>query len=338
MLKNRAPQWLLALVLAGACVGLAVACGLDGVETAPPIKAPGAFPCAAVAGDHVYAVTPKGKLIDVDLKAKRVRDLGAPADKLSPFVDVAGGKALVASPGKVHLVDLASGKVLRWAPFRGDAIHGLGLLGPDRAFVHTGTAVVVLDLSWPQTVHTVELAPAGTKGRIDFGGRTAAWARVGQRLYTADPFGKGLVVVDLERGKVVDRLETPAWRVGGVQVVGDKALVVGLRYGYGVWTNSLGEIDLKTKKYTARKLLAPASLRPCSLLAGPGGHLFLSDGRQVYRVDAASGRLTPQLTDKAPGHLVGFWGGSALVSTSDEVRFLFTPVAPAPRAAAKTGR
>ena len=42
------------------------------------------------------------------------------------------------------------------------------------------------------------------------------------------------------------------------------------RYGYGVWTEKLGVVDLKTRQYTALKLPAPSMQHP-SLVAGPDG-------------------------------------------------------------------
>src|SRR5262249_48195736 len=133
--------------------------------------------------------------------------------------------------------DIATGKCVASASFTGTAKR-LGLIEGGRGFIHTGPSVVILDIEKGTTLHTIDLGtkPATDRGQIGW----FACQRVGNRLYVSNDSDRGLSVIDLEKGKLLDQISVPSWRIGSVHVNGDKATVIGLRYGYGVWTSSLG--------------------------------------------------------------------------------------------------
>jgi YVTN family beta-propeller protein len=250
---------------------------------------------------------------------------------LSPFVDVSDDRALVAAPGKAHLVDVKSGKSLQSAPFVGTQVHALGLIDQRRAFVHTASAVAILDLESGSTLSTIDLGGKSAPGARSFGARNAC-QRVGKHLYVSSDSSNALFIIDLEARKVIDQIKVPEWRIGSVSVRGDKATVIGLRYGYGIWTNSIAEIDLKTKKYTPMKMVTSA-LQPCQIVRGADDTLFLSAGHQAHRYEA-NGTLTPVLAKENAGRLVGVWNGQGVVVCgsprgTQELRILPLPAATA---------
>lgn len=309
MFQTLARKVVFSLAALAACAGLVAAWRCGEEPTAVKLPAPVSHGSGTIVDDQFYAVTDTGRLLKVDLKSGKLADLGAPADKLSPFVDVAGDYALVAAPAKAHLVDLRSGKVVSTTPFRGEAVHGLGLIGR-RAFVHTGPAVVILDLEAGTMLHTIDLGPVPAND-YKSGVHRLACQRAGKRLYVSNDSDKGLAIIDLETGKLLDQVKVPAWRIGSVHVTGDTATLIGLRYGYGVWTNSIAQVDLKTKEYTPKKLITSA-LWPCRIIQGPGNSILLAEASRAFRYEA-DGTLTPILAKENSGRLVGMWNGSALV-------------------------
>jgi hypothetical protein len=328
MLKSWALKVLLSLTAFGAGASL-LACCCD--YSPSVVKVPAGVERGTVAGNDFVAVTQKGKVIKVNLLDGRVTDLGAPGEKLTSFIDVAKDTALVASPGKAYVIDLKTGKTVRWASFRGEAVCGLGLIGKDRAFVHTGATVVFLDFVWGSSQNTIELGAAGKPtGRSAF---SPVCQRLGQRLYASNVNCTEVVVIDLDKCKVSEKLALPLGRVGGIHVLGDKALVLGSYFSYGVFVDTLSEIDLKTKKSARRKLSGMTNLSSTPMSA-PDGTLFLVEPQQAYRYEA-SGKLTPLLPAKEPGRLVGFWGGSALVVSGTQLRVVALPKASTPATARK---
>src|SRR4051794_7238863 len=125
MLQNWALKVFFSLAALGGCATL-TACCCDFPIVA---KLPAGIDRGTVAGHHFVAVTQTGKVVKVDLTTGGVTDLGAPAPKLSSFIDATANKALVAAPGKALLINLANGKVERSVPFTGETILGLGLIG-----------------------------------------------------------------------------------------------------------------------------------------------------------------------------------------------------------------
>ncbi len=328
MFQNWARKMIFSVAALGACAAVAAACGIE-----PPsvVKLPAGVERGTVAGNDFVAVTQKGKIIKVDLRRGRVTDLGAPGEKLSSFIDVADGKALVASPGKAYVIDLKTGKTVHWASFRGETVHGLGLIGKGRAFVHTGTTVAMLDFVWGASQGTIDLGAAPKQPRRR--SFSPLCQRVGQRLYVTNGSTNEMLAIDLDKGKVSEKIALPGERLGGIRVVGDKALLLDSRLGYGVLYNSLGELDLKTKKYSLRKFASRTGLT-CSLTTAPDGTLFVVEPHQAHRCEA-SGKLTALLPAKEPGRLVGFWRGSALVASGTELKVVALPKAIAPATAAR---
>src|SRR5262245_31900338 len=98
------PKLLLVFAALAALVGAGEACGPYRLEA----KLPGPIRASAVDGVRLVAVTGKGHLVSVDVLSMRVRDFGTLNTKLLPEVAAHNGKALVASEGRLHLVDLAN--------------------------------------------------------------------------------------------------------------------------------------------------------------------------------------------------------------------------------------
>jgi hypothetical protein len=301
---------LAALAVVVAVVGLLSACGR---EPGSPVALKSKLESGVLAGNLLHGVTADGKLATIDLKKGRVTEIALKDRKLARFIDVADGKACVASEDRLHVIDLKNGRELKSVPLVGKKVFGLGFAGPRQAFVHTGKEIVLVNLDW------------GTERKIDLGGKggftasAVACDRVGQRLYAAGQGVGSLSVIDLKSGKVIEQIKVPQWRFGAVRVVGDRAFVVGLCLGYGVWTNSVGQIDLKTKKFTALK--TPRMLQQCSAVCTSDGALFLTDGRHTCQYDS-TGKMVGPLPEKEAGRLLAVWEGKALVSNDKALKMV----------------
>jgi hypothetical protein len=295
--------WKSVLVLAFVCLGVPLwACG-----TPQPVELPGPIGPAVVSGPHLYAVTAAGRLIDVNLFGlgeKAVKDVAPVLGKDKAFLDVAGGKAVAASPGRIDLIDLAGGKLLRSLDWPGE-IDGVGFVGTGRIFVRGRTTVAVVDLESAKTLHTIEFAD---KARRRIASR-GAQCLMGTHLYVGGDNQGTVAVLDLEAGKVIDRLAIPTDAVSGICVVGDKVFVLGLNVCY-VRMHHLGWFDRQTKKYTALKL--PDALLPeCTLAAGPFGSLVLTGPDGAFQYDA-DGTLIGPIVARDAGRFVGVWTRHAL--------------------------
>jgi hypothetical protein len=292
------------------------------------VKLPGQVERGVFHGDSFYAVTGNGHLIAVDLKKQTVKDYGTLNTKLAPCIDVAGGQALVASSNKLHVVDLKSGKVVQTAPLMKEAV-GLGFVGPsifdsficcggdDRVFVQHKTSVTILDVVSGKVVAGIQL---GDK-EISFERGLNAHQKRGDRLIAVNGCNNNLTIIDLQKGKLVEQIKTPDWRIGGIQVAGDKVFLIGLRLGYGVWTQSFGSIDLKTGKYTSLALPSKM-LRQSTLVAGPEGSMFMTGPDGTFHYDA-QGKLIGPLSVKK-GQVVGAWKGLLLVAETESLQLIST--------------
>ncbi len=121
-----------------------------------------------LSGDHFYAVI-GSTIIDVDLKQRQATEEGASLTECydyiptAPYLDVADGKAVVASEKgtsaapAINVIDLSNGKVLHAVKYKGE-VHGLGFAGDNRVFVLGRTAVVVLDVASGETVQTISMS------------------------------------------------------------------------------------------------------------------------------------------------------------------------------------
>jgi hypothetical protein len=321
----------LALLVLCAVVGSA-----DNPAPAEPaaVKLPGDVTRGVVRGDHLYAVA-AGRLIDVDLKRQEVKDIAVEGAKLTPYLDVADGKACIAAADRLVTVDLATGKAARSMEFSRD-VRGLGFIDADRVFVIGGSAVAVVDLAAGKIVRTIEVAPAdeAPQWRKRESKRVlTAFQLVGERLYLADAFhyyDSRLSVIDLDEGKVLDRIGGISFWSTGLQVVGDKAFVPGVNLGYGVNSPEFVCIDLKTKKPTALKhgdikeRIPDEKLDQLVLCGGGDDAVFLSWGAVILQCDS-QGRVAGKTTVKDCGRLLGVWNGQAL--TAGKGSLVLTPLA-----------
>ena len=152
--------WLAPLALLAAIAGVVAAfCGGDPKPVAAAaIKLSGQATGGVISGDHFYTVA-DGQLVGADLKkgdATVFSECYRRYPKLRPFVDVADGKACVASEGEIHVIDLAGGQILHSAKYKGE-VHGLGFAGDDRVFVIGDKNVVVLNVASGETVSATPL-------------------------------------------------------------------------------------------------------------------------------------------------------------------------------------
>jgi hypothetical protein len=327
------PRVLSALALLALC---AVVGSADNPAPAQPaaIKLPEDVTRGVVRGDHLVAVS-AGRLIDIDLKRQEVKEIAVDGAKLTPYLDVADGKACVAAADRLVTVDLANGKATRSMEFHGD-VRGLGFLDADHVFVINGSAVAVVDLAAEKTVRTIEVAPADEAAQWrqrDSKGVWTAFQRVGGRLYVADAFyyyDSRLSVIDLNEGKVLDRIGGISFWSTGLQVVGDKAFVPGVNLSYGINWPQFVCIDLKTKKATALKhddikdRIPSEKLDQLVLCGGCDDALFLSWGEVVLQCDC-QGRVVGKTTVKDCGRLLGVWNGQAL--SAGKASLVLTPLA-----------
>jgi hypothetical protein len=326
------------LVLAGLALlvpaGVAVGCGGYGVDFLfaggpaaaqgrAEIKLPGRVYRGVVRGGHLHAVTDTGRLVAVDLKAGQVKDHGTLDAKLQPTVAVQGARACVTAGTQLRVVDLTTGKVTKTID-AGPDVRGFGFLGDDRLFVQRARGLDVVDLASGKTAFTIEGAGAGRYADTRSVSRAADADLSRGRLYVPVT-GKtpGLAVVDLTTGKTTDVIPLPPLTdyafAGDVHAAGDRVFVVGLRFGYGVWTNHFGYVDVKTRTYHAVKLAASV-MRAAALVPGPDGTVFLTTPEGAAQYDPA-GRLVAQTTTR-DGMLIGHWNGQAVLAHGDTVRLV----------------
>lgn len=283
-----------------------------------PIELPVALGPTVLMDSRLFAVTTTGRLIAVNLFGKEVKDLAAVAAKGTACLDAAGNKVCVAGAGRIDLFDAETGKLLRSVVCPGD-VCGAGIISGERVFVRNASAVSVLDLESGKTVHTIALE--GKEKNHERAGPTGHFL-AGKQLLVAEDGGT-LAVLDLEHGKVVRRFKTPCAWVGGVRKLGDKVFVLGLRYGYGVWTDSLGCIDCETGKYTSLKLNTKP-LRQTMLTGGPKDTLLLAGPDGVFQYDSTGALIAP-LMGANTSRLLGCWSGRLLLADAIADKTMLRP-------------
>jgi hypothetical protein len=325
--------------LVAALAGVVAAfCGDDAKPAdKPPIKLPGLAARGVVCDDAFYTVG-DGKLTAVDLNKRNAGELSecyARYPKLQPFLDVADGKACVASADQILVADLGDGKILHSVKYTGE-VHGLGFVGGDRIFVLGRTDVVVIDAASGETVSCIPLVKENESVLRERSSAVSAYQKVGNILYIADVNRTDVRIVNLDAGKVLDALQGGYNWYTGMQIVGDRAFVRTVNLSYGINNPQIGYFDLKTKKYTA--LEHPGDQRfphiqekdfdDVTLVAGPDGGVCLSWKGRVYQYDGEGRQVgaTP-LTKDDDGRLVGVWKGQALTAGKDGLRL--TPLAKA---------
>jgi len=276
-----------------------------------------------VGGDHLYGLN-YDRVRAVDLKQRKVRDIFQTPQRLEPFLAVEGKLGCVASRGRLHVIDLAAGQEVCSAEFPGD-VRGLGFAGPGRAFVRGDRTVTVFDAKTGKLLHTIDLGGQKPPGESP---SPSAQDVDGARLFIGSPDLGGLVVADLERGEVAERLPMRDWRPEAVRVAGGRAFMAGARLSYGIWINGLVAIDLKTKEVKHLALPAENLKRPCALLSGPGGTVILTCDDTAHQYDA-EGKLLGGFGPPKRGRLAGFWNGQAVLDCIDRVE-LMTAARPEP--------
>lgn len=332
MRPMRLSPWLSvgATLLAGA--GIAFCCVPPGMSARPlpaqaaaavapeavRVKLPGDLARGVVRGDTVHVVTANGRLVTVNLRSHKVRDHGTLDAKLLPQLDVAGNRACVAAgSGKLLLVDLDSGKVTRtlnWPTL----VAGLGFLGADRLYVQGAQSVAILDANNGKAIATIDQGKVKGRPLTSEGRPGLAHDMARQRLYVPIAGPKaGLGVFDLKSNKLVEIIPMPelgyAGIYGDVRLAGNRVHVLGLRYGYGVWTNHLGYVDLKERKYV-RVTLPAQALQGASLIPDADGSLLLSAPNGCYRY-GADGKFAGQTRANASAGraaIIGLWNGRAV--------------------------
>jgi hypothetical protein len=302
-------------------------CGLG--DPTVPVKLPCNIARSVIRGNLVHAISTDGRLFTVDLLKGNVRDNDHSYPRLAPMIDVAGDLACVSSGTGVHVIDLKSGKMLHTRKSAALVEHA-GFISDQRVWIIAGAKLTIVDMAGDSVLHTIDLGKAP---------REAARAAVigeGASRHLLVPMGAEkavLAVIDPEKGEVIDRIPLPGMSMGGihaagdVQVVGDKAYVVCWRFSYGVWTESIGCVDLKERTFTALKRPS-ALMQGRHLVIGAGGKVFLagSDGAAEYNAD---GKLAGSVFSKGEGELVGVWRGYAVVVKDKELRRPELPTATA---------
>jgi hypothetical protein len=295
-------------------------------------KLPANIGQSVISDNMLVALTTNGHLMTVDLKKGEVKDLGTFDMKPAAFLDVAAGKACVASKNRVHIVDLAAGKICCTEAFERD-VQALGFLSAERVYVQNGPRVNVVDITSGKMIHTVDLGKADAK-LVNGGFRTLG--RSGNRLFVqVEAEKKGVAILDLDKGEVVERMAAAELRLGpdlmyvtDLHFTGDKVYVLCSRLSYGVWANSLGYVDLKTRKYTGLTLPGKLGQEP-RLIAGPDGTMILASLDGAFQFDSAS-KLANTIPTRDGGRLLGVWNGRALISQKEELRLVRLPGVTAP--------
>jgi hypothetical protein len=283
-------------------------------ETAA-VSLPGPVVRGVVRGDHFFAVTTNGRFIDVDLKERQVKDLGTFDLKLEPFVDVRDKQACVATKDDVYIVDLGTRKA-KATTLRPTGVRGLGFLSDKQIFVQTDKAVIIkYDTCWGTTRTLVKFESKDDRT----GATTPAHHLADGRLFVTSGVDGKLAVIDVRGDKPVQFLDTPHWRLGGVHVVGDKAYIVGLRLGYGVYTTSFGSIDIKTSKFTEFKGFPMYRQGVSTVMSGPDGSLLLSGSPTAYQFDNG-GKTLGSVSVGDGGQVVGTWNGQVLTAAKESLQ------------------
>jgi hypothetical protein len=323
---------LLAGFLSLLSAAVASACGGYGDPPAP-LKLPGLIARSLIRGNQLYAVTTDGQFFAVDLNQNTVRTIGKCEGTRAPVLDVASDKACLVDRTRVRVIDLKDGAIVRSKDL-GQNIQDAGFLGDMRVYVAAGSRLTVIDLTEDKILHVIDLPkPSREATRVavttDESGRKRLLVPMG-----AEQAEKAtLAVIDAETGKVIDQIPLPGmplgqgiYSVGDLQVVGDKVHMVCWRFSYGVWTQSLGCVDLKEKKFTLLKLPAGDLMGPNVTIASDG-KLFLTGHEGTHQYDA-QGKLLGEIFRKE-GRLVGVWRGQALLVTENELHRSALPKIPA---------
>ncbi len=311
----------------------ASACGGYGDPPAP-LKLPGAIARSLIRGNHLYAVTSDGKLFTVDLNQNTVRTIGTFEITRAPVLDVVGDKACLVGRTHVRVIDLKDGAIVV-SKDMGQNIQDAGFLGDMRVYVVADSKLNVIDLAEDKILHVIDLGKTSRDvTRVAVATDESGRKRLLIPMAAEQAEKATLAVIDAETGKVIDQVPLPGmplgrgiYSVGDLQVVGDKVHMVCWRFSYGVWTQSLGCVDLKEKKFTLLKLPA-GDLLGRNVTIASDGKLFLTGHEGTHQYDG-QGKLLGEIFRKE-GRLVGVWRGQALLVTENELHRSALPKVPAP--------
>ena len=320
----------IAVVSAAACC-----CGDYGASKpalAEGIKVPGRVAHSVVRGNELIALLTDGRLVRIHLTQGDTKTLATFELPVSAL-DLSGNKVCVASKNRAMVVDLADGRITEAAA----CDHGIGTLGfldPERVYLQSGPQIRVLDLATGKTTCDVSLGRDDPKV-ANRGYRVLG--KSGKQLFVSVASeNHAIAVFDLEKGAVADRISALEMHFASdvqhpieTQFVGDKAYVLSSRLGYGVWTEKLGVVDLKTRQYTPLKMPAKGMQQP-SLAAGPDGSVLLTSLDGTFQIDAAGKRIAtlvaPSESIRRGDQVLGMWRGTVLFSVGQELRLVPMPV------------
>lgn len=256
----------------------------------------------------------------VDLKTGKIFDLGKPEGRWFD-IDVADGQALILKKDRLEAVNLANNKTIHDIPVGKERVYSLGFVGKDRAFVHQGRTLAIVDLAARKTLHTIDL------GSDDMRWRSNAWQKVGQRLFVAGP-DTTVCVIDLQTAKLADRFHINAGAgIASIHVEGSLVYCVGSPFSW-VPNHSLVCYDMEMKKPFFSDL--SRGDRFFGRVAGaPYGTAYLFSGNKIERLTMMGERCgTFSVGEKET--VLAVWRGRAVVAGADEIRLVEikeTPVA-----------
>lgn len=281
-----------------------------------PVKLPAEVATGVVRGDHYFAITADGRLIDLDLKGHKVKDLGNFERKFLPMLDVAGERAIVASPVKgakdetrtqISLIDLKTGKIEKSLE-QATKTKELGFLTANRFFIDNGKQEVeIRDVGKDEPIQKINLNQQATEKKPE-----------GGRLYIRNS-GNGLLVVDLEKGKVIRRIPLGDGKIPFARAVcqiGDEIIVTGYK-NYLKDEYRMFRVDIATGKVTQIKPPEQSYV----ILEGPDRTLLVCGEKAIYQCDA-SGKMISKTPLEKPARLLGVCQGQLLLADKSEIQIV----------------
>ena len=166
------------------------------------IKFPGVAHVGAVRGNHLLCQNDKDRIIVVDLKRRKTIDLGPTDSKRFLDGDVADGKALFLRNDRLQVVCLDACRTMQEVDVGKEPVWAFGFAGMDKAFIHRGKTFSIFCLRTGKALHTIALGDDNLRPCV-------AWQKVGNRVFVGGP-ATTICVIDVEAGKIVDRLPMEA--------------------------------------------------------------------------------------------------------------------------------
>jgi len=265
---------------------------------------------AILRGD--YLVCAHDHRIVVDLKRGKTFDLGKIEGRWFD-TDVADGQALFLKKDRLQVVALDTGKMVHDVPVGAERIYSLGFVGKDRAFVHRGKTLDILELATGKTQHTIDF------GSDEIGWRSSAWQNVGKRLFVAGP-QTTVCVIDLENGKLADRFSINSGAgIASLHVEGSLVYCVGSPFSW-VPNNNIVCYDMEMKKTFFANVTSNDRFLG-RVAGGPYGTAHVFGGNKVERITMMGERCGTFSASEKETILV-VWRGRAVVAGKDEIRLV----------------